>query len=250
MKTIFKNFAVASSAIIATLAVCLGILAWSEPGATPPEGNIAAPINTGADLQTKTGDLKIGNGLKISYDGQSFALKKDNGTKNFIVGQDGNIIVNGKISNLTNPVDGQDAATKAYVDAQVGGDGGCDGQMLHIKFTATAYDGNLGGINGANAKCNAEFPGYHMCSWEELGAAGRTGCMPPPGQYFDILWSFVDRSGVSNNCNRWTSNAVCYNNSACQPSLLFINNTSGRWVDYQSESLLCNRTYNIACCSN
>lgn len=36
-------------------------LAWTAPTATPPAGNIFAPINTGSDLQTKTGNLSVAN---------------------------------------------------------------------------------------------------------------------------------------------------------------------------------------------
>lgn len=36
-------------------------LAWTAPTATPPAGNVFAPINTGADLQTKTGNLSVAN---------------------------------------------------------------------------------------------------------------------------------------------------------------------------------------------
>ncbi|MDZ7798015.1 MAG: hypothetical protein U5L76_00170 [Patescibacteria group bacterium] len=39
-------------------------LAWSEPTAGPPGGNIAAPINISASSQTKLGNLKIGDNEK------------------------------------------------------------------------------------------------------------------------------------------------------------------------------------------
>lgn len=35
------------------------VKAWTEPTATPPGGNLGAPINTGNDLQTKGGPLLI-----------------------------------------------------------------------------------------------------------------------------------------------------------------------------------------------
>ncbi len=35
--------------------------AWTEPGNTPPNGNIAAPINVGAMVQAKLGGLILNN---------------------------------------------------------------------------------------------------------------------------------------------------------------------------------------------
>ena len=35
---------------------------WTEPGATPPGGNVPTPLNVGPVAQTKTGDLTINPG--------------------------------------------------------------------------------------------------------------------------------------------------------------------------------------------
>lgn len=35
-------------------------------------------------------------------------------------------------------------------------------------FTNTLYNGNLGGYDGANAKCNNEYPGTHICTVQEM----------------------------------------------------------------------------------
>lgn len=55
---IIKNlafvFAVAVSSLILTYAVSA---VWSEPGATPPAGNVDAPLNVGSTTQTKGGSL-------------------------------------------------------------------------------------------------------------------------------------------------------------------------------------------------
>jgi hypothetical protein len=34
--------------------------------------------------------------------------------------------------------------------------------------TASTYTGNLGGTKGANVKCNADYPGSHACTWDEI----------------------------------------------------------------------------------
>lgn len=62
-------------AILCALAVCLAlgfaVAAWNSPVGTPPAGNIATPINTGAAAQTKTGDLSLGGKLNVVSDSAS-----------------------------------------------------------------------------------------------------------------------------------------------------------------------------------
>ena len=51
-----------SFAVIVLLAVtAFYIFAWTEPSVAPPNGNVAVPLNTGADGQYKIGRLQIGN---------------------------------------------------------------------------------------------------------------------------------------------------------------------------------------------
>lgn len=60
-----------------TLALCLGVfvlsfliglavLAWTEPGAAPPGGNVSAPINVSNTAQRKTGALRVGGFISDS----------------------------------------------------------------------------------------------------------------------------------------------------------------------------------------
>ncbi len=37
------------------------VLAFTEPSGIPPNGNVAAPITTGTGLQSKAGDLEVGD---------------------------------------------------------------------------------------------------------------------------------------------------------------------------------------------
>jgi hypothetical protein len=93
----FRGIAFVAAAASFSLALCFAIMAWSEPGQTPPGGNVAAPINTSGNPQTKSGDLSIGTGLRISSDGTAFVLKNDPGTTQFSVGQDGNAVATGQL---------------------------------------------------------------------------------------------------------------------------------------------------------
>jgi len=42
------------------------VVAWEEPDTAPPGGNVYAPLNTGSDAQTKSGNLTIGGNLESS----------------------------------------------------------------------------------------------------------------------------------------------------------------------------------------
>lgn len=65
----FRLFLILIGVVVLSLASGLGLryaLAWVEPGADPPDGNVPKPINVGADSQTKTGDLIIGGDFSVS----------------------------------------------------------------------------------------------------------------------------------------------------------------------------------------
>jgi hypothetical protein len=60
MKNIFKNVALVLSVITVSITVACGVGAWTEPALTPPNGTVAAPINTGSISQGKLGNLGVG----------------------------------------------------------------------------------------------------------------------------------------------------------------------------------------------
>ncbi len=95
MNNIFKNVSLFLSVLAVSVIAGYAVLAWTEPSATPPGGQVAAPINTSANLQTKLGPLGFKSGgnnpYQIMMDGGSFALKNNAGVENFIVGQDGHV---------------------------------------------------------------------------------------------------------------------------------------------------------------
>lgn len=72
----------------------------------------------------------------------------------------GNIIAN-------SPTAANQVATKGYVDAATAG-------VQYMGRTTTAYTGNLGGIAGANAKCQLNYAGSHICSQDEMARSGAT----------------------------------------------------------------------------
>ncbi len=52
-------------AAILSLAVAYTILSWTEPSSSPPNENVAAPINVGSTTQTKSGGLNISGNLGV-----------------------------------------------------------------------------------------------------------------------------------------------------------------------------------------
>lgn len=67
MKQTFKKYISQVSLLVAGVLVATGLSianaagVWTAPTATPPNGNVDAPINVGASSQTKLGELRIMN---------------------------------------------------------------------------------------------------------------------------------------------------------------------------------------------
>ena len=200
-------------ALAVCLALCFAVAAWDGPSGNPPDSNIAAPINAGSEAQYKTGGLgvKIGGAITywISQIGNNLVFKTGDDFATAV--ETVNINTDGRIGNVSAPIDDKDAVNKAYLDAQSGGGanyGTCTGGFLDIKFTAATYNPNLGGIAGADGKCAAEYPGYHFCQDSEVKNFGKKGCLPISGQYWEE-GGWID-SAAADNCMDWTSSSGTY----------------------------------------
>lgn len=127
------------------------------------------------------------------------------------------------------------------------GTGTCDGQMLWIKVTPTSYTGSLGGITGANAICNAAYPGYHFCAREtDIEPARLRGCLPDPLPYNSpqFYWTHTNVS-LELNCSNWSSlmgvkagNILIPVNSSVPPL----------YWSFDGGSYVCNTMFPLACC--
>jgi len=113
-----KMFFVGACALAVCLTLCFGIMAWNEPGQTPPGGNVIPPLNTGNTAQYKTGGLgvKIGGAVTywISQIGNNLVFKT--GDDFDTAAETVNINTNGRIGNVSAPFGDKDAANKLYVD--------------------------------------------------------------------------------------------------------------------------------------
>ena len=60
MNNLFKNICLVLSVLAVSAIAAYAVLAWTEPGSPAPNGNVAAPINTGSSSQGRLGNLGIG----------------------------------------------------------------------------------------------------------------------------------------------------------------------------------------------
>ncbi len=236
-------------ALAVCLALCFAVAAWDGPSGNPPDSNIAAPINAGSEAQYKTGGLglKIGGAVTywISQVGNNLVFKTGNdfGTAAETV----NINADGRIGNVSPAIDDNDVVIKAQLDAAGGGGSGygtCDGDQLFVKFTAATYTGDLDGVGGANAKCAAEYPGYHFCQSDEWNVAGRAGCLPLVGQYGAIRgwWNGNVSYPPNADCDDWTDSTITKHLYGTYLSSL---EETGSWG---ASVTFCSDPYSLACC--
>jgi hypothetical protein len=91
-------------------------------------------------------------------------------------------------------------------------------------LTAFATDGAPSGPAGQlgrlslNARCNAEFPGAHICTDYEWAESTPTSAVPAPGAWLEYSNTDSSRSSTNGGCNGWTSNTNVYSRIVALPS--------------------------------
>ena len=103
-KTISLTLGVLTMAFLISIAV----LAWTEPTVGPPGSNVDAPLNIGSSDQIKQGGLTIGatsgvirigsGAYQLAKDGLSLAFKNNAGTTKMIIGDNGNVDIEGLLT--------------------------------------------------------------------------------------------------------------------------------------------------------
>jgi|GEM_PF-1832758 len=74
MKNISRSVAFVLSVLLVSTIAGYVVLAWTEPGSPAPGGNVAAPINTGSNMQTKTGGLNVTGNVGIGTTNPAYRL--------------------------------------------------------------------------------------------------------------------------------------------------------------------------------
>jgi hypothetical protein len=105
-------------------------------------------------------------------------------------------------------------------------------------FTSLTSNGNLGGHIGANAKCNAEFPGAVLCTLSDFDRSNPLSAPPASGAWIDS-----DRSSSGNRAqNSCSSGGVSWNNGVNDTGTNL--NAAGVFTS----QVACSQVKPIACC--
>jgi len=138
-----------------------------------------------------------------------------------------------KIVNLTAPTNDSDAATKKYVTDTVAAAGG---GVQFMGVTSTSYTGSQGGLDGANAKCAANFAGSHLCSAEEWLRSGST--VAPTAS----CWVSSAVNLLNNNADQYFGGCDGWDNNGTSLLGVYINTNGALRGDY------CIALYRDCCC--
>ena len=105
-------------------------------------------------------------------------------------------------------------------------------------YTSATYTGDLGGIPGANAKCNAEFAGSFFCTMSDFWRSEPS--VGPAGN----AWVDSDRDSDGNRTGSSCYTAGTWTNGTNSDTGLTITPVGG-YIN-----LYCNNARPLACCQN
>jgi len=149
-----KSFQIAFIITLFTLsALCFSaaVFSWTEPSSSPPNGNVAAPINTSATSQIKSGALSV-NGLSV-YGSQYIQNNLGVGTTN----------------SSSWRIAAQGSTYGIYADATTGqairGDVAAGGTGYAGWFDASSGASSAGGLFARNGGGYYAYLGYPGSSW-------------------------------------------------------------------------------------
>jgi hypothetical protein len=159
---LLKIIPLSGGVFVLSLALVYTILAWTEPTLTPPNNNVAAPINTSATYQKKFGPLGFqgtSQEYRISMDGNSFALKNNALAETFMIDQSGKVGIG-----TTAPAYLVDAA--GYVNGRTG---------LCINGDCRAAWPTLSGAILPNGTASGQTLYYNGSAWNTSNFLHNTG---------------------------------------------------------------------------
>ncbi|MDX2014443.1 MAG: hypothetical protein SFW67_29865 [Myxococcaceae bacterium] len=115
------------------------------------------------------------------------------------------------------------------------------GRPVLVGFTAFTTTGNIGGRSMANLRCDAEFPGSHLCTQNEFRASRSPLTAPSPGAFLDLN---EDAASLDPNygapCSNFTSTATGGTTPIASPL--------GHTFSNFSSVPNCASTMSLACC--
>ncbi len=178
MKLTRQSVLTASSLLIggfigASALVAFASGTWTAPTATPPDGNVDAPINVGSVYQNRSG--KLGLGAVVSYTNEANRPLMDvNGSGMFTnLGVTGNLVVSSGASTVANTVLTNDGTGKAswvavgsgntYIISDIRGISGIASIQSKLP-NVTIYSGDGTNIRENNIKFGTWNAGYGLAT--------------------------------------------------------------------------------------
>jgi hypothetical protein len=141
------------------------------------------------------------------------------------------VMGNGSLTGLAAPVANSDATNKEYVDTAVAANAGASFPIC--KMTNEEYNGNLGGVSGANEKCQLEFGPEWRFGIPNIKLL--SGAL----QYGTVGWCAVN----SSSCSNWTNGGGADYGARCLTS------ASAENIITTSGSTPCSAPNQLWCCN-
>ena len=69
-----KGLALSVGVLVLSTSLSFLAFAWTAPSSTPPNGNVAAPVNTGSTTQTKSGGLNVSGNVGVGTSSPGYKL--------------------------------------------------------------------------------------------------------------------------------------------------------------------------------
>lgn len=153
-----KN-SITNSTKILILAITLSfgfsyVYAWTAPTATPPSGNVSAPLNTSATEQTKAGNINISAGSAYKINGSNIATALT-ALNNYFFGRAGNLTMTGTYNTALGGNALRDNAGGSYNTAT--GFAALQLNTSGVHNTATGYGSLTSNTTGSYNTANGEF---------------------------------------------------------------------------------------------
>ena len=243
-----KNYKLAIGSCVLISSLCLGV--WVVVGDTSIT-SIGKDIHTGGDMIVD-GNLGVGAAVpedKLHVIGDS-KLSGDLHVEHDTI-LSGEVSVDGsRITELLTPVEGSDAVTKEYVQASAGGGGSGGATIWELRRTSNTYDGNLGGFEGANAKCKSEFGSTASFSCASAMVSDTPFYINSNNMgyvwidhdiVYDTAVGFVLSGGSRNSCRMWTMDREEIWGTQIDGRVGF----AFAW--YESETRGCHRNHALCC---
>lgn len=116
----------------------------------------------------------------------------------------------------------------------VGAGAGGSSKVTIVGYTTSTYNGNLGGVVGANSKCHADFSESRICTTDDIVKSG-TRSTPPAD-----AWVWMNSDQVAGGGFRFG----CYSYASTSSSAYGMTFSSSGSV----APIQCNQLRKIACC--